>query len=203
MIRNFVKSNLRMGDHRDVTLAAWLLIALGCGFVAYIARMHEVTHDAFHEMSLVREALENHAFPTRDSFAYTPTVEPVVHHEWATGAVLYFVTVGTGLGATGLTVLKFLLAAGLWLMLYRVARLRGAHPYLLALFSFVVFPVLWVGFATVRAAVHVVVYCHPVMDAGVGLAWQEGVDSTVAGDVGGLAQPTRRVRGGSRHDRLP
>jgi hypothetical protein len=147
----FLRRNLRLGEHRDVALAAWLLLAIGCAFVAYIARMHEVTHDAFHEMALFREALIDARFPTHDVFAYTPTVNPSVHHEWATGAVLYFATVGSGLGVFGLACLKFLLAAALWLMLYRVARMRGAHPYVFAFFSFVVFPVLWVGFATVRA----------------------------------------------------
>lgn len=136
---------------RDVRLAGWLLLALISAFIAYIARMHEVTHDAFHEMALFREALATGTFPKADVFAYTPTVNPSVHHEWATGAVIYFATIGTGLGVTGLVLLKFLLAGALWLMLYRVARMRGAHPYIFALLSFVVFPVLWVGFATLRA----------------------------------------------------
>ncbi len=150
-LNRFLRSNLRLGSRRDVRLAAWLLAGLACGFIAYIARMHEVTHDAFHEMSLFREALVNGQFPRQDLFAYTPTVNPSVHHEWGTGAILYFVTLGTGLGVWGLAILKFLLVAALWLMLYRVARMRGGHPYLFALLSFVVLPVLWVGFATVRA----------------------------------------------------
>ncbi|MEZ6134790.1 MAG: hypothetical protein R3C53_07765 [Pirellulaceae bacterium] len=149
--KNFLHRNLRLGKSRDVIMAAWLLLAIACGFLAYIARMHEVTHDAFHEMSLFREALIDGEIHKQDVFAYTPTVNPSVHHEWATGAVLYFVSVGTGLGVVGISLLKFLLVASLWLMLYRVARMRGAHPAIFALLSFVVFPVLWVGFATVRA----------------------------------------------------
>lgn len=143
--------NLRIGPGRDVALVGWLLFALLASFLAYIARMHEVTHDAFHEMALVREALAAGRFPVEDLFAYTPTVSPAVHHEWATGAVLYFATIGTGLGVYGLSVLRLLIVAGIWLTLYRVARMRGAHPYMFAMFSFIVFPVLWVGFATLRA----------------------------------------------------
>lgn len=151
-------NTLRLGRSRDTQLIAWLALAIGSGFIAYIARLHEVTHDAFHEMSLFREALLTDEFPTRDLFAYTPTVQPSVHHEWATGAVLYFATIGTGMGALGLTVLRFLLVAALWLLLYRVARMRGAHPYIFFLMSLVVFPVLWVGFATLRAQLFTLVF---------------------------------------------
>lgn len=154
----FLRVNLRIGSQRDVRLAAWLILALCCSFIAYTARMHEVTHDAFHEMSLFREALVLGEFPTQDLFAFTPTVNPSVHHEWATGAVLYFATVGSGLGLVGLSLLKLLLMAALWLALYRVARMRGAHPIVFACMSLIVFPVLWVGFATVRAQLFTLVF---------------------------------------------
>lgn len=154
----FLRSNLRLGAGKDVTLAAWLLCALGCGFIAYVARLHEITHDAFHEMSLFRETLVLGEFPVEDVFAYTPTVSPSVHHEWGTGAVLYFATVGSGLGLAGLALLKLLLMASLWLLLYRVARLRGCHPYVFAAIAFFAFPVFWVGFATVRAQLFTLVF---------------------------------------------
>ena len=147
-----------MGTQRNVALAAWLLLALFSGFLAYTSRMHEVTHDLFHEMALAREALLLGEFPTHDVFAYTPTVNPSVHHEWGTGAIIYFATMGTGLGGYGLAVVKLSLMVMLWLILYRVSRLRGGHPYLFALLSFVVFPLLWVGFATVRAQLFTLVF---------------------------------------------
>ena len=135
-----------------------MLLALGCAFAALIARVGEVTHDAFHEMALFREFLISGAFPRADVFAYTPTVNPSVHHEWGTGAVLYLVSVSTGWGLAGLTVLKIALVGSLWLMLYRVARLRGVHPYLFALLSITVFPMLWVGFATIRATLFTLLF---------------------------------------------
>ncbi len=158
VLGRLLRSNLKLGANRDVRLAAWLLAALACGFLAYVARMHEITHDAFHEMSLFREALVLGNFPTQDVFAYTPTVNPSVHHEWATGAVLYFVTIGTGMGLMGLSVLKLAMMLGLWLLLYRVARMRGAHPVIFAVMACLTFPVLWVGFATVRAQLFTLVF---------------------------------------------
>ncbi len=152
------QSLLRIGARRDVVLAGWLLFALACGFLAYVARMHEITHDAFHEMCLFREALVLGEMPKQDLFAFTPTVDPSVHHEWGTGAVLYYATVGSGLGLMGLSLLKLSLMAVLWWCLYRVARLRGAHPYLFAVLAFAAFPVLWVGFATVRAQLFTLVF---------------------------------------------
>ena len=138
--------------------ARWLMVALACAFAATIARLGEVTHDAFHEMALFRHYVSSGSFPIDDVFAYTPTVSPSVHHEWGTGAILYLVTVGTGWELAGLTVLKALLIATMWLILYRVAKLRGVHPYLFALFSAVVFPMLWVGFATIRATLFTLLF---------------------------------------------
>lgn len=149
---------LRMGSNRDAKLAGWLMLALAASFLAYVARLHEITHDAFHEMALFREGLVLGEIPHTDLFAYTPTVSPSVHHEWATGAVLYYATVGSGLGLWGLTLLKLTLMAILWFCLYRVARLRGAHPYVFACLAVVAFPMLWVGFATVRAQLFTLVF---------------------------------------------
>ena len=53
--------------------------------------------DLFHEMALIREALALGRIPMEDVFAQTSTVSPVVHHEWGTGAVLYFLVVGVAL----------------------------------------------------------------------------------------------------------
>ncbi len=156
--RRFVAANARVGLSRNVGLICWMLAALGGCFLAYVVRMHRIDHDAFHEMALFREWLVTSQFPTGDVFAYTPTVNPAVHHEWGTGAVLYFATIGTGMGAIGLAILRLLLICSLWLLLYRVARMRGAHPIVFAVTSFVVFPMLWVGFATIRAQLFTLVF---------------------------------------------
>ena len=131
-------------------LAGWLLAAFFASFAAYVTRLHEITHDVFHEMALAREMLHE-GFPTRDAFAFTPTVAPVVHHEWGTGLALYAATMSSGLGVWGLALLRWGLIAVLWFTLYRVARLRGAAPEIFVLCSLLVFPLLWVGFSTLRA----------------------------------------------------
>jgi hypothetical protein len=108
----------------------WARWALGFGVLVmglqWIGRGGNIDLDVFHEMALIREALTLGRIPLEDSFSYTSTVLPVVHHEWATGAVLYFIVVTLGLGATGLAILRFLLLAGIVACCVAVARSRGA-----------------------------------------------------------------------------
>ena len=144
-------SNLRVSSRRDVALLGVLAGTATVLFVAYIARMHAITHDVFHEMALARVWLETGDFPRNDVFAYTPTVSPTVHHEWGTGLLLYWSSAASPLGLDGLMALKFSLVAALGLLLYRVARGGGANPILIALMLPIVLPLLWVGFATLRA----------------------------------------------------
>ncbi len=146
--------------HRSVdwSVAGWLIAALAMCFVAYISRVHEVTHDVFHELALARQLWTTGSFPVDDVFAYTPTVSPSVHHEWGTGLLLYLATVETGLGVWGITLIKAALCLILWSILYKIARLRGAHPYVFAFASVIVFPFFWVGFATVRAQLFTLVF---------------------------------------------
>jgi hypothetical protein len=146
-----LSSQLLTGTHKDWRLAGWTLLATFCLFLAYIARMQPMTHDAFHEMSVVRQWLTTGDFPQNDIFAYTATVSPSVHHEWATGWLLYWSGPASPLGWHGITILKFLLVIGLWLALYRVSRGAGSHPIVFASLSLLTFPFLWVGFATIRA----------------------------------------------------
>lgn len=158
LLHQALSANLRVGRSRDVILIAWLLLAVACGFLAYVARVHEVTHDVFHEMALFRETLVSGSFPTHDLFAFTPTVNPSIHHEWGTGAILYLVSVASGLGLAGIAILRLLLIGALWLSLYRVARMRGAHPYIFACVAAFTFPFFWVGFSTIRAQLFTLVF---------------------------------------------
>jgi len=157
-LHDTLRVKMRVGSSRDVVLIAWLLIAVACGFLAYVARLQEVTHDVFHEMALFRETLVRGSFPTHDLFAFTPTVNPSVHHEWGTGAILYLVSVESGVGMAGIAILRLQLICALWLFLYYIARVRGAHPYVFACIAAFTFPFLWVGFATVRAQLFTLVF---------------------------------------------
>jgi hypothetical protein len=144
-------SSLRIGPSRDVGLIAVLAGTAAILFVAYVARMHAVTHDVFHEMALIRAWFESGEFPRNDVFAYTPTVSPAVHHEWGTGLVLYWASAASPLGLDGLIAVKFALIGALGVLLYRVARNAGSHPLLIVCMLPIMLPMLWVGFATVRA----------------------------------------------------
>jgi hypothetical protein len=132
-------------------LVAAMGIAVVMAFFAYIARLSDITHDAFHEMALVREFLQTGHFPIGDVFAFTPTLHPVVHHEWGTGVILYWAAGSNPLGLNGMAILKMLLVLAMGLALYRVARNYGAHPIMIFICAPILFPLLWVGFATLRA----------------------------------------------------
>src|SRR6187431_707910 len=80
------------------------LLALAALLFLGVCQSNFVDPDVWHEMALIRQARAEGALPTRDVLAYTPTLEPSIHHEWGTGAILF--VAGTVLGATGLLLLK-------------------------------------------------------------------------------------------------
>lgn len=131
-----------------VALAALALLLLGG-----ISRSF-VDPDMFHEMALIREAVRIGPLPLRNSFAYTPTVFPIVHHEWGTGALSYFVATRTG--TFGILTLKDLLAAGIAAGCVICARRRGAGFPVLCLLMPTAILMSWIGFGTIRAQIYTV-----------------------------------------------
>jgi hypothetical protein len=107
--------------------------------------------DAFHEMALFREALRTGRVPTEDVFAYTPTVSPCVHHEWATGLVLYATAMTAG--AAGIMALKYLLVAAICGCCLLCACWRGASLANLSVCSLLAVSLARIGFTTIRAQV--------------------------------------------------
>ena len=146
-----LQQNLQIGRLRDGRYVAVLAASLLIAFFAYIARLSDITHDAFHEMALVRVFAESGIFPTRDVFAFTPTIQPAVHHEWGTGLVLYWCAGISPLGLDGMAILRILIVLAIAAALYRCARNGGAHPLLIVACAPILFPLLWVGFGTIRA----------------------------------------------------
>jgi len=145
------RNSLLISRNRDWGLALWLLLATLFAFYAYVSRLGDATHDAFHEMALARVWCTAGSFPVDDVFAFTHTVAPAVHHEWGTGLVLYWTAELSPLGLHGMALLRIALIACLAALLYRAARNEGAHPYLIAVLAPLVFPMLWVGFGNLRA----------------------------------------------------
>jgi hypothetical protein len=99
-----------------VVLGALLLIAL---FASGLSTF--VDPDLYHCLAHARLLVTTGEFPVRDTFAYTPTVDRVVHHEWLTG--LFHLTVVNRFGGTGLLALRLavegLLVAGAFGLAWR------------------------------------------------------------------------------------
>lgn len=125
-----------------------LLVALG---LRVLANVRAIDIDLFHEMALFREILELGYVPRSDSFAYTPTNDPTVHHEWATGGVFYLVSVTLGLGTHGLMLLRLGLLAGIVALCMAVARRRGSGLVELAILAPLAIVLYWTGVSPVRA----------------------------------------------------
>ncbi len=107
--------------------------------------------DMFHEMALFREWVRSGIFPKDNPFSYTPSVYPVVHHEWGTGVLLYIATVWSGLGGTGLMVLKYVLTMFIAVSCYLLAKRDGTSMEIFLPLAFLATILGRIGFTTIRA----------------------------------------------------
>jgi hypothetical protein len=110
-----------------------------------------VDPDAWHLMSLAREALALGHLPLEDRFAYTPTVYPVVHHEWATGMIVYWLAMHGGLVA--MQVARAVVFTVIAVSAVRVARMRGASAAALVFLAPLAIIMGWIGLTAMRAQV--------------------------------------------------
>ena len=138
-------------------LALCALLLLG------VLQSNFVDPDVWHEIALIRQARAEGALPTRDTLAYTPTLQPSIHHEWGTGAILYLA--GTTLGGTGLLLLKLLLTAGIAVAASSAARRAGAGPAVFCALAPVAIFLSWYGFSTVRAQMFTLLFTALLMRA--------------------------------------
>lgn len=125
------------------------MLAALAAFVVSRAAGGVIDLDLFHEMALAREALQLGYVPWTDSFAYTPTVPIVVHHEWGLGLIALWLA--RSLGGPGIILLKYLLIIGLGAVVWCTARNRRASPIIAGLFMALGIVLSDFGFATVRA----------------------------------------------------
>jgi len=114
-----------------------------------LARQTFVDPDVWHEMALAREALRTGEIALADPFSYTPTVYPMVHHEWGTGFVLYAVT--SMAGDTGLMALKYSLVCITAYFCVMTARRRGATWTTIISLAPLAVLLVAIGMTTVRA----------------------------------------------------
>lgn len=123
--------------------------ALACMFLAHLAMLTFVDPDLWHETALAREMLAQGAIPLVDEYAYTPTVAPVVHHEWGTGLVLHLTLLAGG--APALLLLKYALSFGTAWLCCAAARKRGASWELILSLAPLTILCGVIGFTTIRA----------------------------------------------------
>jgi hypothetical protein len=128
--------------HRAVIAAVASTLLLLSGAATF------VDPDVWHSMALAREMLALGRVPSTDSFAYTPTVVPVVHHEWGSGMLFYFLA--THGGTLALQVVRAGLIAALAVGTVRIARRRGATTAVLAALAPLAIVMSWIGLTALR-----------------------------------------------------
>jgi hemolysin-activating ACP:hemolysin acyltransferase len=135
----------------DKFLRRAIFFGLGAFFIGMISRLTIVDLDLYHQMALIREVYRLGYFPQVDLFSYLHTVRPLSHHEWGNGALIYLITVQSGLGTAGLMFLKYLLAAFVALGCFVFATRQGASLYVFSAFAPLGIGLGWCGFTTIRA----------------------------------------------------
>jgi hypothetical protein len=125
-----------------------IVVALSYTMLLLVGAATFVDPDVWHLMALARDALARGHLPLRDVFAYTPTVVPVVQHEWGSGFLLY--ALGTSGGVVALQAARGALIALIAIGAVRVARLRGATPGTLAALAVPAIVMSWIALTALR-----------------------------------------------------
>lgn len=128
-----------------------VLVGLGSMFL-YRISINIVDPDLWHEMALGREIVDRGMVPHEDTFAYTPTLSPVVHHEWGAGLIAYFLAVKVG--AAGIVIAKYALAFGLAAVCSVSAYRRGAGVEVMSFLWPIAILLLDHGFSPIRAQMY-------------------------------------------------
>jgi hypothetical protein len=105
--------------------------------------------DLWHELALAREIVRLGYVPSGDLFAFTPTVNPSVNHEWGAGMIAY--TVLQAAGGAGIMILNSALAVVALALALEPARRGGIKPALTAMAALPALALLARGFPPVRA----------------------------------------------------
>ena len=140
----------------DPSPGKWIIVAFAFFLISLsfliASRRNAVDLDLFHEMCLARQFHVEGQFPQTDAFAYTPTVDHVVRHEWGTGAIAYAVVEQMGFKSNGLMFLKYLLVALICLCCCVAAKLRSATwPMIVPCFALATVLGGQIGYTTIRA----------------------------------------------------
>jgi len=126
-------------------------VYLGCAslLLALIA-FNFVDIDIWHQMNLIHASLTAGHLLTEDPFAYTPTVHPMIDHEWGAGVLAFFFA--KWMGGAGILLLKFGSAFATLFLTMRLAERRGASAAVLGFAAPLSIGLLYFGFlSAVRA----------------------------------------------------
>src|SRR5512137_416 len=99
----------RLAPLSDAAKLRALKIAAACFLTAFfVSRLTApiADLDMWHEIALIRESVRAGHLLTEDVFAYTPTIHPMVDHEWGAGMLLYLIAPG---GGAAVVAFKYLL----------------------------------------------------------------------------------------------
>ena len=145
----------------DARASGLALLAVAALLLLGVCQSNFVDPDVWHEIALIRQALQAGQWPTHDELAYTETVDPSIHHEWGTGAVLF--ALGTTLGGAGLLLLKLALTVGIATACFAAARRAGAGAACFCAVAPVAIFLSWYGFSTVRAQMFTLLFTALLM----------------------------------------
>jgi hypothetical protein len=138
-----------LDPRRLLWVLAWLAVAAIA--VLTLVGSEIADPDLWGEIAMGRETLRRGWPPTRDDFAYVPTKNPVVYHEWLSGVLFYSLLGGLGSpalkGLTLLTGLATVTAAAV------AARRLGASGLSLLVVLMIALPALQQGYSVIRAQV--------------------------------------------------
>ena len=105
--------------------------------------------DLWGYLSFGRLFWNSNGFPYHDIYAYTPTKDIWVYHEWLTGVIFYPLYVW--LGPASLQVMKYILGLGTALLILMTARQRGASLPMAVVGLLLVSPLFGFSYSPVRA----------------------------------------------------
>jgi hypothetical protein len=151
LISKRINAMLDKDSMLNVNCRHLLIFGIFFTFFGIISKFNFVDLDLFHEMALFREAINLGKLPCYDLFSYIPTITPVIHHEWGTGALLYIIVVKLGLGSSGLIFLKYLLTVSIIIGCHKFAIRQGSNDYIFSSLAFVAIYLGSIGFTTIRA----------------------------------------------------
>jgi len=135
-------------------LPDWKKIVIGLGmsfFVLYMLSNTRADPDLWGYLAFGRLFWETGGFPYQDVFAYVPTKEIWIYHEWLTGVLFY--PIYKSWGGAGLQLLKYILGFLTAVLVYVAARERGARPFPILIALFCVSRLFAYGYSPVRAQV--------------------------------------------------